>query len=109
MRRERAASAGRALLDLLQHTQQLAHAADQQALLVDLDPRPGRSGEDNVIAGLDRHVHAHVIPPVEARADREHDPVLRWRFVRAWRHEQSGSPHTVGIQLLDHYAIEERT
>jgi Concanavalin A-like lectin/glucanases superfamily len=32
---------GHRLLDALEDAQQLGHAADEQALLVDLDPRPG--------------------------------------------------------------------
>src|SRR5829696_867054 len=86
----------------LEHAEQLAHAADEQALLVDLDPGAGRGVEDHVVAGMHRHADADVLPPVEARADREHDPLLRRRVVAAGRDHEAGAPHPVGVELLDH-------
>ena len=46
------ARVGLRLLDALEHAEQLADAADEQALLVDLDPGAGGGGEDDVVAGL---------------------------------------------------------
>ena len=37
---------------MLEHAEQLAHAADEQALLVHLHPCAGRGGEDDVVAAL---------------------------------------------------------
>ena len=77
----RGRGAGRALVALsqrLEHAEQLPHPADQQPLLVDLHPDARRGGEDDVVAGLDRHVDACTLPPVEARPDRQHDALLGW-------------------------------
>jgi len=60
-----------------------------------------------MVAGSDRHLYANVIPPIEARANRQHDPVLRRRLVGARWHEQSGASHPVRIELLDDNAVEE--
>ena len=60
-----------------------------------------------MVAGLDRHPHADVVPPVEPGADREHDPVLGRRLVGAGRHEQAGAADPVGVELLDHDAVEQ--
>src|SRR6202035_4496081 len=49
---ERSTAARGAPLDLLEHAQQLTDPADQQPLLIDLDPRARRGGEHDVIAGL---------------------------------------------------------
>ena len=46
-------------------------------------------------------------PPVEPRADREHDSVLRRRLVLAGRQQQPGAPDAVRIELLDHHLVEE--
>ncbi len=97
-----------AVFDSLEHAEQLAHAAHQQALLVDLDPCSGRGREHDVVAGPDRHLHADVVPPVKARSDREHDPLLRGWLIRAGRDEQPGAPDPVGVELLDHDAVEDR-
>ena len=94
-------------LERLQHAEQLADAADEQALLLDLDPDAGRRGEDDVVAGADRHVQALRLPPVDARADRQHDPVLGRRLVVAGRHDEAGAPDPVGIQLLDDHPVEQ--
>ena len=84
-----------------------ADAADEQPLLLDLDPDARAAGEDHVVAGRDRHLDAHAAPPVEPGADREHDPVLRRRLVLARRQEQPGAPDAVRIELLDHHLVEE--
>src|SRR5205807_8397323 len=102
----RPAAAFGALVDLLQHAQQLPDTAHEQPLLVDFDPGPGGGGEHDVIAGLDGHLHADMVPPVEAGADSQDDPLLGWRFVGAGRHEQSGAPDPIRVELLDNYAIE---
>ena len=86
---ERAQRALAALLELLEHAQQLAHAADQQALLLDLDPDARGGREDDVVAGHDRHLHAHAAPPVEPGPDRQHDAVLGRRLVLAGRQQQA--------------------
>jgi hypothetical protein len=49
-----------------------------------------------------------VIPPVEPGADREHYAVLGRRLLGAGGHEQAGAADPVGVELLDHDAIEER-
>jgi hypothetical protein len=60
-----------------------------------------------VVARFDGHLDADVVPPVEARSDRQDDPVLwRW-FVRTRRHQQPRAPDTIGIEFLDHYTVEE--
>ena len=84
------------------------HSADEQALLVDLDPGARRSVEDDVVAGLDGHPDADVLPPVEPRPDREDDPLLRRRVVAARRDDEAGAPHAVGVELLYHDAVEQR-
>jgi hypothetical protein len=61
-----------------------------------------------VVTGLNRHLHADVIPPVEPGANREHDPVLGRRLVAPWRDEQTGAPDAVRVELLDHDPIEQR-
>jgi protein-S-isoprenylcysteine O-methyltransferase Ste14 len=98
----------RRLAHLFEHAEDLADATDQQTLLVDLDPRTGRGGEDDVVAGGDRHPDADVLPPVQALADGEHDPVLRWRLVRAGGHEQAGASEALRLELLDHDAVKQR-
>ena len=72
---------------LLDHAEQLADAAHEQPLLVDLDPDAGGRGEDDVVADLHRHRDAGRLPPVDAGADRQHDPVLRRRLVVAGGHD----------------------
>ncbi len=89
VRRQRPAVAGRAVVALLEHAEQLPDPADQQPLLLDLDPGARRGREHDVVPGLDRHPHADVVPPVQSRADREHDPLLRRRLVGAGRHQQA--------------------
>src|SRR4051812_9571368 len=97
------------LADLFEDAEDLADAADQQALLVDIDPRARRGVEDDVVAGRDRHAHADVVPPVQALADREDDPVLGRRLVGAGRHEQPRAAEALRLELLDHHAVEEGT
>jgi hypothetical protein len=60
-----------------------------------------------VIARLDGHHHADVVPPVQAGPDREHDPVLRRRLVGARRDEQAGSPYAIGVEFFDDDAVEQ--
>ena len=60
-----------------------------------------------MVAGRDRHLDAGLRPPVESRADREHDPVLGRRLVGAGRDEQPGLADAVGLELLDYDAVEE--
>ena len=96
-----------AVLGALEHAEQLADAAHEQPLLVDLDPGAGGSREHDVVAGLDGHRDADVVPPVEARADGEHDPVLRRGLVGARRHEQPRAADPIGVELLDHDAVEQ--
>src|SRR4051812_2065751 len=91
----------------LQHAEQLAHPADEQALLVDVHPCARGRREHHVVARLDRHRHADVLPPVEPGADRQDDPVLGRRLVRAGGHEQPGLAHAVGLEFLDDDAIEQ--
>ena len=49
--------AGRSL-ERLEHAEDLADAADEQPLLVDLDPDTGGGRKDDVVAGMNRHVDA---------------------------------------------------
>jgi hypothetical protein len=86
-----------------------ADAADEQTLLVDLDPGTGRRREHDVITAVDRHFDADVVPPIEARADREHDPVLGWRLVVTGRNQKAGATYPIRVELLDHDSIEEGT
>ena len=106
MRRQRAAAALWAVLGALEYAEQLAHPAYQQPLFVDLHPCAGSRGEDHVVAGFDGHLHADVIPPIEAGADREHDALLRGRLIGPGRHQQAGAPHAIRVELLDHDAVE---
>ena len=91
-----------------EHPQQLAHAAHEQALLVDLDPGAGGGRKDDVVAGLHRHLDPCLLPPVQSGANREHDPLLRRRVVASRRHHQARASHAVGIELLDHHSVEQR-
>ena len=104
---EGAAPAAGAVLDGLQYSEQLADPAHQQALLLDLDPHAGRGGEHDVVAGPDRHGNPDVLPPVEAGTDGEHDAVLGGRLLGARRHDQPGAANPIGVQLLDHDAVEQ--
>ena len=104
--RQRTAATAGAVLDGLQDPQQLADPAHEQPLLLDLDPHAGARREHHVVAGSDRHRDPHVIPPVEPGADREHDAVLGRRLLGAGRHEQPGAANPIGVELLDHDAVE---
>ena len=66
------------------------------------------AGSGHVIAGADRHHTPDVIPPVQARTDREHDPVLGRRLLGARGHEQPGATDAVGVELRDDDAVEQR-
>ena len=92
-----------------ENAEQLADAADEQALLVDLHPGAGGGREDDVVARSDGHSHADVAPPVEPLADGEDDAVLRRRLMRAGWDDQARLAHAVGLELLDDDAIEEGT
>src|SRR5271167_3594036 len=83
----------RRILDDLEDPEQFADAADQQALLVDVDPDAGREREDDVVAGPDGHLDAGLAPPVAAAADGEHDAVLGGRLVRAGGDDEPGLAH----------------
>ena len=107
MRGQRLAAASGAVLDAFKNPEQLAHPAHEQSLLVDLDPCARRRGEDHVVPRLDRHRNADVIPPVEPRADREHDAVLRGWLIRARGNEQSRPPYAVGIKLFDDDPVKQ--
>jgi hypothetical protein len=103
---ERATATAGAVLDLVEHAQKLPDAADEQALLVDLDPRPGSCRKHHVIARLDRHHDSDVVPPIETRPDREHDPLLGRRLVGSGRDQQPGAPYAVRIELLDDNSVK---
>lgn len=96
------------LTDLLQHAEQIGHPADEEALLVYLDPSAGGSREDDVVAGNYRHRDAGLLPPVETRADGEDDALLgRW-LVGPLGDHQARAPDAIRIQLLDHHTVEDR-
>ncbi len=101
-----AAAATRALVGLLQHSEQLSNPANQQPFLLHLHPRASRGWEDDVIAGPDRHPYSNVVPPVEAWTDGQDDPMLGRGLIAARGHEQSGAADPVGIELLDDDAIK---
>jgi hypothetical protein len=92
----------------LEDAEDLDDPAHQQALLVDLDPHPGRRREDDVIAGLNRHLHTGLLPPVEPGPDGQDDPLLRRRIVSPGGHDEPGPSHPILVELLDHDLIEER-
>ena len=60
-----------------------------------------------MVARLDRHRDAGPAPPVEPRAHREHDAVLRRRLVGPGRHDEAGAPDAVRFELLDHDLVEQ--
>src|SRR5512132_1261837 len=68
-------------LERLEHPEDLADPADEQALLIYLHPDTCRGREDDVVAGLHRHFDACGLPPVEPGPYREHDPLLGWRLI----------------------------
>ena len=61
-----------------------------------------------MVAGLDRHPDAGLLPPIQPGPDRQHDPVLRRRLVRSGGNEQPGLADPVGLEFLDDDAIEKR-
>ena len=93
---------------LFDHAEQLTDAADQQPLLVDLDPDAGGRREHHVVADLHGHRDSGRLPPVDARPDRQHDPVLRRRLVLAGGHDQTRPAYAVGVELLYDNPVEER-
>ena len=93
----------------LQHPQQLHHPADQQSLVVDLHPGAGGGGEDDVVAGLDRHLDPGRFPPVHPFPHSQDDPLLGRGLGGAGRDDQAGLPHSVGFELLDYDLVEERS
>jgi hypothetical protein len=96
-----------AVLDAVEDAQQLTDAAHEQTLLIDFDPRPGCRGEDHMVAGLDRHPDADVIPPIEPWPNRKHDPLLGRRFLGPGGNDQAGATDSIGIELLDDHAVKE--
>jgi hypothetical protein len=96
-----------AISGAFEDAEQLTDTADEQAFLVNLHPDARRGGEDDVVARLDRHLNADVIPPVEARPNGEHDSLLRRWLVGSGRYEQPGPPEPIGVELLDDDAVEE--
>src|SRR5688500_15308347 len=94
-------------LERLEDPEELADAADEEPLLVDLDPDAGRRREDDVVAGLHRHLDPGLFPPVEAGTDREHDSLLRRRLVASRRHDQARAADAVRVELLDDDLVEQ--
>jgi PPOX class probable F420-dependent enzyme len=102
LRASDASSGGRRLDD----AEDLAHAADEQPLLFELDPDAGRAREDDVVARADRHPEVGELG--RALADGEDDPLVRRKVVRALRDDEARAAHPVGLELLDHDLVEER-
>jgi hypothetical protein len=90
----------------LEHTEELNDPAHEEPFLVDLDPHAGRCREYDVIAWVHRHLDPGLLPPVEPRPNREHDPLLRRWVVSARRDDEAGPPHPIRIELLDHDLVE---
>ena len=61
-----------------------------------------------MVSWADRHLDAHVSPPVETRADGQDDPVLGRRLASSGRYDEARLAHPVGLELLDHDLVEER-
>jgi hypothetical protein len=59
-----------------------------------------------MVTRLDRHYDANVIPPVQARADGQHDSVLGRRLLGSWWDEESRPPDPVRIQFLNDHPVE---
>jgi hypothetical protein len=95
-------------LDRLQYAEKLGHPADQQALVIHIDPGPSVCREYDVVSGTDRHAHAGGFPPVNPLTNCEHDAVLRWRFGGPLGYHEPRLPHPLGLEFLDHYSVEER-
>src|SRR4051812_11703005 len=87
------------------HAEDLAHAAHQQALVLDLDPYAGRAREHDVVAGRDGHLEVRDVG--RAVADGEHDALVGGQVVRPLGDEQARLAHAVGLELLDHDLLEE--
>ena len=69
---------------------------------------PAENGKTTWSPGPDRHLDTGLTPPVASGADREHDPVLRRRLVRAGRNDEAGLADAVGLELLDDDTVEQR-
>jgi hypothetical protein len=93
----------------LEHSEELDDAADEEALFVDLHPDARRCRKDDVVARLDGHLDAGLLPPIQAGPDGEDDALLRRRVVRSRRDDEPGSAHPILIELLDHHLVEERS
>src|SRR4029078_13138055 len=94
--------------ELLEDAEELADRADEQPLLLDLHPDAGACREDHVVAGGDRHLHSGLLPPVEAGADRDDDPVLGRRLAGAGRDHETRLADPVAPELLGVDPIGER-
>ncbi|CAB4877732.1 unannotated protein [freshwater metagenome] len=99
--------ATRGIAGALDDPEQFTDAADEQALLIDFDPDSRGRRKDNVITRCHRHAQTLRLPPVDTRADIEHDPVLRRRLMIAGRHQKPGPAYAIRIKLLDHDPVEE--
>ena len=91
----------------VEHTEQLGDPADEQALVIDINPGAGLGRKDHVVAGLDWHPHPCGLPPVDALADRQNDAVLGWRLGGAGRNDEAGLAHHSRLELLDHNPVKE--
>jgi RecB family endonuclease NucS len=60
-----------------------------------------------VVAWLDGHPHADVVPPIQSWPHGQDDPVLRRRLLLARRDQQAGPPHAIWVELLDDDAVEQ--
>ena len=60
-----------------------------------------------MVTTVHRHLHADVVPPVKAGANRQHDPVLGWRLVVSGRDQQTRATDTVRIKFLDHDTVKQ--
>ncbi len=96
------------LLARFNHAEQLADSADQQSLLFDLDPNTSRGGEDDVVAWRDGHLHTGRLPPVDAEANRENDPVLWRRLIVTRGNEQARATESFGFKFFYDDPVEER-
>jgi len=96
------------LLAGFNHAKQLADAADQQTLFLDFDPDTGRGRKDDVVAWRDGHLHTGRLPPVDAKANREHDAVLWRRLIVTGSDEQARATESFGFEFFYDDPVEER-
>jgi len=61
-----------------------------------------------VVARLNGHLHAGLLPPVEPWPHREDDALLGRRVVRPSGDDEARSAHPILVELLDHDLIEQR-